>query len=69
MFNDLYHKSKNKNNYKFYKLMDLITSEKNIELAYRNIKKNAGSKTSGTNNHTIDDLARINNGDLIGYDL
>ena len=67
MFDDLYHKSKNKNNYKFYKLMDLITDEKNIELAYRNIKKNTGSKTNGTNDNTIEDIARITNGDLVGY--
>ncbi|MER3123675.1 reverse transcriptase domain-containing protein, partial [Bacillus altitudinis] len=67
MFDDLYSKSRYKNNYKFYKLMDLITSEQNIELAYRNIKKNTGSKTSGTNNHTIEDLAKLNNVDLIDY--
>ncbi|MGL5717511.1 MAG: group II intron reverse transcriptase/maturase [Paraclostridium sp.] len=67
IFDDLYHKSKNKNNYKFYKLMDLITDERNIELAYRNIKKNTGSKTSGTNGHTIEDLARITNGDFVKY--
>ncbi len=67
IFDDLYHKSKNKNNYRFYKLMDLITDERNIELAYRNIKKNTGSKTSGANKHTIDDLARITNGNLVGY--
>ena len=67
IFDDLYHKSKTKNNYKFYKLMDLITDERNIELAYRNIKKNTGSKTSGTNKHTIDDIARITNGDLVEY--
>lgn len=67
IFDDLYHKSKNKNNYKFYKLMDLITDERNIELAYRNIKKNTGSKTTGTNGHTIEDLARITNGDYVGY--
>lgn len=67
MFDDLYHKSKNKNNYRFYKLMDLIIDERNIELAYRNIKKNTGSKTTGTNGHTIEDIARITNGDLGGY--
>nr|WP_324187175.1 hypothetical protein [Paraclostridium bifermentans] len=52
IFDDLYKNSKN--NYKFNKLMDLITNEHNIELAYRNIKKNTGSKTGGTNNKTID---------------
>ena len=65
IFDDLYHKSKN--NYKFYKLMDLITSNHNIELAYRNIKNNTGSKTGGTNNKTIEDIAIRNNGDMVGY--
>ncbi|WP_231549776.1 group II intron reverse transcriptase/maturase [Cetobacterium sp. ZOR0034] len=67
IFDDLYNKSKTKNNYRFYKLMDLITSKQNIELAYRNIKKNTGSKTSGYNGKTIDDLILKTNGDIIGY--
>ena len=67
MFDELYNKAKNKDNYKFYKLIDLITDKRNIELAYRNIKKNTGSKTSGTNRHTIDDMAKITNGDYVGY--
>ena len=67
IFDDLYHKSKNKNNYRFYKLMDLITDERNIKLAYRNIKNNTGSKTEGVNGHTIADLNRIANGDIVGY--
>lgn len=67
MFDDLYYKAKNKNSYKFYKLMDLITSEENIELAYRNIKKNTGSKTSGANGHTIEDIARVTNGNIVRY--
>lgn len=28
--------------------MDIVTSEENIMLAYRSIKKNKGSKTKGT---------------------
>ena len=67
MFDDLYHKSKNKNNYRFYKLMDLITSEQNIKLSYRNIKKNKGSKTPGVNGYTIDDLEKITNDNLVIY--
>ena len=67
MFDDLYHKAKNKNNYKFYKLMELISSIPNIELAYRNIKRNAGSKTKGTNDNTIDYLADKSNEDVIKY--
>ncbi|MGL5557824.1 MAG: group II intron reverse transcriptase/maturase [Paraclostridium dentum] len=65
IFDDLYKNSKN--NYKFNKLMDLITNEHNIELAYRNIKKNTGSKTGGTNNKTIDDIQNLNNNSLVEY--
>jgi len=43
-------------NYKFNNLMQYILSEQNILLAYRNIKKNKGSKTSGTDKKTILDL-------------
>lgn len=32
----------------FTKLMDIISSEENIRLAYRNIKRNGGSNTAGT---------------------
>ena len=57
LYDDLYDKSKNKNNYKFKNLMKYILDERNIELAYRNIKKNKGSKTSGTNSNTISNIA------------
>ena len=59
VFDDLYEKSKNKSNYKFYKLMDIIMKSENIELAYRNIKRNTGSKTSGTDSITIRDLEQL----------
>lgn len=42
------------NNFKFINLMDYITSENNILLAYRNIKNNKGSKTVGTDNRNIE---------------
>ncbi|ELC8454572.1 group II intron reverse transcriptase/maturase [Clostridium perfringens] len=67
IFDDLYYKAKNKKKYKFYKLLDLITDEKNIELAYRNIKKNTGSKTSGVNKLDIEHLAKMTNNNLINY--
>ena len=67
VFDELYHKSKNKNNYKFYKLMNLITDERNIKLAYRNIKNNKGSYTEGVNGHTLEDLDKITEGDLVDY--
>ncbi|MCW0822630.1 reverse transcriptase domain-containing protein, partial [Clostridioides difficile] len=38
---------------KFTKLFNLISSEENILLAYRNVKTNTGSKTAGTNRHNI----------------
>ena len=47
MFDKLYAESKA--NKKFKNLMPLIVSEENIKLAYRNIRKNKGSKTSGVN--------------------
>lgn len=53
-FDELYKKSKN--NYKFSKLMNLITSEENVRLAFRNIKTNSGSKTCGTDNRNINDI-------------
>lgn len=47
-FDTLY--SKASKNYKFTDLMQSIVSEQNILLAYRNIKKNKGSTTVGTDN-------------------
>ena len=43
----------------FTKLMKIITSEKNIALAYRNIKKNSGSKTPGSDGETIKDIEKF----------
>lgn len=40
-------------NYKFRNLMQYISNEENILLAYRNIKKNTGSTTVGTDNLDI----------------
>lgn len=42
----------------FHQLMDLILSRANILLAYRNIKKNDGSVTPGTDGLTIRDVER-----------
>lgn len=53
-FDKLYEQSKN--NKKFKHLLEIIESEPNILLAYRNIKKNKGSKTAGTNKTTIIDI-------------
>lgn len=43
----------------FTKLMKIITSEKNIALAYRNIKKNSGSKTPGSDGKIIKDIEKF----------
>lgn len=55
------------NNKKFTKLMDKILMEENILLAYRNIKKNKGSQTAGTDNKTINDIAKWNTDNLIKH--
>ncbi|MGE6600153.1 group II intron reverse transcriptase/maturase [Lysinibacillus fusiformis] len=58
IFDELYANSLNGNN--FYKLMDLIGSNDNIRLAYRNIKTNKGSKTAGVDGLTIKDIQKLN---------
>ena len=52
IFDKLYQKSKEGKTFK--NLYEIIISEENIQLAYRNIKRNKGSKTAGTNNRTIE---------------
>lgn len=56
IFDNLYAESKNGK--VFDDLMPTILKRENILLAYRNIKKNAGSKTRGTDNLTIEDIGR-----------
>ena len=56
-FDKLYAKSKQGE--LFTNLMGLISSEENIKLAYRNIKRNAGSITSGTDGKTIKDVEKL----------
>ncbi len=51
VFDRLY--SESKNGKIFTKIMPWILSENNICLAYRNLKKNSGSKTAGTDKKTI----------------
>lgn len=43
----------------FDRLMPLIVSEQNIILAYRNICKNSGSKTPGTDGKTIVEIQSL----------
>ena len=65
LFDDLYAKSKRK--FIFKDLMQYITSRENILLAYRNIKKNRGSKIKGVNQSTILSVAGENPEALISY--
>lgn len=57
IFDSLYAKSKN--GQVFTNLMDLILMEENILLAYRNIKANEGSKTSGTDGLNMNDISKL----------
>lgn len=65
IYDNLY--SKAEQNQKFNNLYDIIISSENILLAYRNIKKNKGSKTKGTNNTTILDIGEQEPEKLIAY--
>lgn len=49
----------------FYDLTELMCSEDNIRLAYRNIKRNTGSKTAGTDKLTINDILHLTVEDVI----
>jgi group II intron reverse transcriptase/maturase len=49
----------------FNNLMSLISSEENIKLAFRTLKKNKGSKTAGTDSRTIKNLAKLSDERLI----
>lgn len=62
-FDKLYLESKNGKT--FTKIMPIILSENNIRLAYRNLKRNSGSKTAGTDNKTIKDLETWKEPDLV----
>lgn len=65
LFDDLYEKSQRGEI--FSHLMELITSEQNILLAYRAIKKNKGSRTKGVNSTTIVEMGEKNPEELIAY--
>lgn len=63
IFDKLYQESKTGE--KFPELMNLILSEDNIWLAYRNIKSNAGSYTAGTDKLTINDIGCLPPGEVV----
>ena len=49
----------------FFDLTELMSSKDNIRLAYRNIKRNTGSKTAGTDKLTINDILHLSVEDVI----
>lgn len=55
---ELYQKAKSGKS--FNKLMDIISSDKNIRLAFRMIKSNTGSNTAGTDGITIKEIKDSN---------
>ena len=59
--------AESKNNCCFRHLMQYVASEDNIKLAYRNIKKNKGSKTVGADGKTIEDLNKWSISNLISH--
>lgn len=62
-FDALYKQSKQ--GHVFAKLLPLIACENNILLAYRNIKRNKGSNTPGTDAVTIHDIERLEATDYV----
>lgn len=62
-FDDLYARAQNGE--VFTDLMSIILSKENIQLAYRNLKKNDGSKTPGSDGLSIDDLKKLSVEELV----
>lgn len=56
-FDELYEKSQK--GHKFSNLFEIIASNENIKLAYRNIKRNKGSKTAGVDGLTIKNVKKL----------
>ncbi|MDL2319228.1 group II intron reverse transcriptase/maturase [Eubacteriales bacterium OttesenSCG-928-A19] len=65
VFDRLYAQAQEKNT--FSNLLPIICNEENILLAYRNIKKNKGSKTRGTNGTNIIHMGNESPEKLIAY--
>ena len=59
--------AESKNNCCLRHLMQYVASEDSIKLAYRNIKKNKGSKTAGADGKTIEDLNKWSISNLISH--
>jgi len=56
-----------KENAKFNNLLPLITDSRNIKLAYRNIKRNAGSATAGVDKKTIVNWSKSQTAGYVQY--
>lgn len=65
ILDELYARSKRGDN--FNELMKYICDDRNIKLAYRNIKRNKGSNTAGVNGHTISRFGNMNTEQMIKY--
>ncbi len=65
ILDNLYKQSKN--NSSFTHLYNLIIKDENILLAYRTIKNNKGSKTPGTNRHTIKHIENMTTEEFLEY--
>ena len=63
VFDSLYEQSLK--SYNFKNLLKIITSEENILLAYRNLRKNKGSKTQGVDGKTITDISKLETDDIV----
>lgn len=65
VFDGLFEKSTQ--NHKFRNLIALIASKENILLAYRNIKKNKGSMTRGTDQEDITKYKNASEDEIVAY--
>jgi group II intron reverse transcriptase/maturase len=63
VFDGLYERSLK--DYVFKDLLSIVRSEENIMLAYRNLRKNKGSKTPGVDGKTIKDVSKLSRDDII----
>ncbi|EJQ97326.1 hypothetical protein II5_05965 [Bacillus cereus MSX-A1] len=64
--NDLFQRSR-EGTKNFKNLLEIVISDENILLAYRQVKSNTGSKKTGTDDKTILDLANTNQDEFIHY--
>lgn len=64
--NDLFQRSR-EGTKNFKDLLEIIISDENILLAYRQVKSNMGAKTPGTDDQTILDLAKVDQDKFIHH--